>query len=185
MEKFYVIIQALLLYLFSSLVVVNAATGEAFDEDEIKVAYLYNFLKFTTWPESAFGPETATVNICAVGDNPLSGKLELLRGKEVRQKTVAVFYLPRVIFETVRNNQCHLLFVSKKISVIDAYIGDLRGSPLLLVGDAENFTDTGGIIGLKLVGQKIRFDINLQRAQENNILFSSLLLKLASNLVGE
>jgi hypothetical protein len=60
----------------------------------------------------------------------------------------------------------------------------LTGLPVLLISDREGFVNKGGMIGLKIVEKKIRFEINLETASKNNITISSLLLKLAVNVYG-
>ena len=66
------------LYLTSLLVTVLAArAGEpAFDEYQVKAAFLYNFAKFVEWPPGTFANSNDPIGICIVGQNPFGSTLE-------------------------------------------------------------------------------------------------------------
>jgi hypothetical protein len=51
--------------------------------------------------------------------------------------------------------------------------------PVLTISDAPNFVQAGGIIGMFQENNKMRFDINLAAARQNNLVVSSNLLRLA------
>jgi uncharacterized membrane protein len=48
----------------------------------------------------------------------------------------------------------------------------------------ERFTERGGMISLRLVGQKVRFDINMDAAERAGLKLSSQLLRLARVVYG-
>ena len=50
---------------------------------------------------------------------------------------------------------------------------------MLTVGDADNFVDSGGIIGFFTENGKIKFQVNLPAAKSANLLISSKLLRVA------
>ena len=52
------------------------AQGRAFDEYQVKAAFLYNFAKFVEWPPGTFANATDPIGICIVGQNPFGSMLE-------------------------------------------------------------------------------------------------------------
>lgn len=58
----------------------------------------------------------------------------------------------------------------------------LGQTPVLTVSDAPGFVQAGGMIGLKLRGGRIGFDINHGAARATGLVLSSQLLKLADEV---
>jgi len=56
--------------------------------------------------------------------------------------------------------------------------------PILTVGDSPEFLDDGGIIGLRVVEGRIRFDVSLAAATRAKLKVSSQLLGLALSVRG-
>jgi hypothetical protein len=52
------------------------------------------------------------------------------------------------------------------------------------VGDTEHFAADGGVIGLVIEANKIRFEINLEAAEKANLKISARLLALAKTVIG-
>lgn len=57
-------------------------------------------------------------------------------------------------------------------------------SPVLTVGERDNFAQDGGMIGFCLEQNKIRFEINLDAAERAKLRISSRLLALAKTVIG-
>jgi hypothetical protein len=77
--------------------------------------------------------------------------------------------------------RAHILFVAaSEPAELARVLGRLRGQPVLSAGDADEFAKRGGIVGFRTQEKKIRFDINLDRAEESRLRISSQLLKLAT-----
>ena len=60
-----------------------------------------------------------------------------------------------------------------------ATIEELKGAPVLTVGDGESFAEVGGTIGLFVEDGRMRFAINPNAAHRAGLRLSSQLLKLA------
>lgn len=61
-------------------------------------------------------------------------------------------------------NGCHLLFISSSEKKRLAQILDsLRGTSVVTVSDLHDFYQQGGVIGLILEGNKVRFIIKLRK----------------------
>jgi hypothetical protein len=68
-----------------------ASAGGAQDvtESSLKAAFIYNFAKFTEWPQDIL-PVTATFTACVLGDSPIRDALErAAKGHQVMGRGIA------------------------------------------------------------------------------------------------
>jgi hypothetical protein len=80
---------------------------------------------------------------------------------------------------------CHVLFVPAHAA------GDRKqlmaraaALPILTVGDYPTFLNEGGIVELKMVGGRVRFEVDVSTASRVGLRLSSQLLQLALNVRG-
>ena len=140
-------------------------------EYQVKAAYLYNFVKFVEWPETA---RTGPLNICLAGRNPFGNLLaETIKDETIDGRPLT----SRVILEP--EPDCHVLFVPEGAS--SAYLRAARHMPTLTVGETPDFLQQGGVIAFVADGRNIRFAISAEAAEQANLQVSSRLLKLAVN----
>jgi hypothetical protein len=146
-------------------------------EYQLKAAFLFNFAKFVEWPEEAFSEPKAPIIIGVLGENPFGEQLEqTVRGKTINGRPFTVKELRSL--PEARN--CHILFISTSEKArLPAIFDSLRGASVLTVGEAENFTEAGGMINFVLEGGKIRFQVNDAAAKSAQLKISSKLLSLA------
>ena len=150
------------------------ALAQSASEPALKAAFLYNFAKFAEWPADAAPSDPLT--ICVFGDTPIADALdETVKGRTVDgRKTVVV----RVKPEGFRG--CHVLYLAGLDSKrAQAIVDDLKGAPVLTVGDREQFAQGGGIAGLFVEQGRMRFAINVEAAQRGRLRISSRLRSLA------
>lgn len=144
-------------------------------EYRIKAAFLYNFSRFVNWPEEIQQPGRFT--ICVLGIDPFGDALDSLAGKAVHDSQLDILHLPG----TAVAGECRIVFVSDSESDrIDSILAPLEGRAVLTVSDCAAFAEKGGMIRLKLVNNKVRFDINIDAAQRAGLNISSKLLSLAT-----
>jgi hypothetical protein len=62
---------------------------------------------------------------------------------------------------------------------IRAWLEALKGADILTVGETEDFTAAGGIIGFRLEGTRVRMQVALETAEHTRLRISSRLLGLA------
>ena len=145
------------------------------NEYEVKAAFLYNFAKFTDWP-AAQTPAEELFAICILGDDPFGPALDLLKGKPVAGKPVDV----RRLSEPKDLGRCRMVFVGRPYANnIGSLAENLRGQPVLTIGDNPGFVRSGGMIGFVLTDDRIRFEISPDRIAPTGLTISSQLLKLA------
>ncbi|MFT6029333.1 MAG: hypothetical protein ACI8O8_001069 [Oleiphilaceae bacterium] len=173
-------IRSKMLYIASTLLwlplILQASTGFAKTEQDIKAAYLYNFMKFIAWPSIETKSE---FNLCVIGDDPLNEKLVMLDTRPIHELNLHVehFYTPN------ENTKCDVVFIGESESkFIDNIIEFYSHTPTLTVSSMEDFVHKGGMIGFINHGNIIRFDINLKQAKDTQLSISSKLLELANQV---
>lgn len=145
------------------------------DEALFKAAFIYNFAKFTTWPESSFLSNSPLV-LCIIDNQKNEFDLTLLKGKVIKGRQVSI--------KSKKTNQsiddCHMLYISKSVSShYRNILKSVRGKALLTVSDIPDFVDHGGIIQFYRKKGQTRLIINLNTARNANLEISSRLLILA------
>ena len=136
----------------------DAQSGMA-SERNVKVAYLYNFLRYVRWPETAYADESSPTVIGILAGDP-HGRLlnQVAAKKRARGRRIVVRE-----FDSVHEIQaCHLVFLhagttptdeaeaiarterQNTLLICDAVVAPLRGVPIRF------FADHDGTIGLKI-----------------------------------
>jgi hypothetical protein len=149
-------------------------------ESEVKADYLYNFGKFVTWP-----PDRAVAGdpfeICIVGKDPFGKVLDAtVMGERIGGRTIAIKRLSQV----QQAGSCSILFVSSSEEARLATILDsAHRFNLLTVSDLKHFAERGGVIGLVVQQDRVRFEVNRAAAERCHIQLSSELLKVAVKVI--
>jgi len=149
--------------------------SKATDEALFKAAFIYNFAKFTSWPESVLAEDSALV-LCTIGKLEAGFDLKRLSGKIIKNRTVEI--------KSLNKNQsakhCHMLYIAKSEKKrLKKTIDKLKGQSILTVSDLPNFVKNGGIIQFNRKKGKTKLIINLDHARDANLEISSRLLILA------
>jgi len=154
----------------------NARAQSEPDEYQVKAAYLLNFARFVEWPSDVL-PASSPMTIVIVGDNPFGSTLEqLLRGKSANGHPIHLRYLRWNDSLT----QYQIVFISASEEWhLPEILRSLGSHSVLTVGDIDRFSLRGGIIELRMVGNRVRFDINRTPALAGKLTISSKLLNVA------
>lgn len=158
--------------------VCSVGAGE-YTEYEVKAAYIYNFAKFTQWPEEVWA-NRETFRIGILGDDPFGTDLDdVVRGKSVKNLPIEVVRSD----DAADMKDCLIVFISEsKSETLDRILDELAGANILTVGESDDHLESGGIIRLKLKNDKVRFDISATAAKEASLEISSKLLDLADQV---
>jgi YfiR/HmsC-like len=131
------------------------------NEDQVKAAFLYNFLKFVDWPPA---PADRAWVIGVAGSNAFAATLEdTVREKSVNGRRVIVKRLASL----ADAHDCQIAF---QVGPAPAPIPALPG--VLTVGP-------GGILDFYIDDSQVRFEIRLEAAKAAGLHISAQLLKLA------
>ena len=168
---------SLFLLLGAALQLYAQSPGPAFDEYQVKAAFLYNFAKFVEWPRGSFANPTDPIVICIVGSNPFGSTLEdMVRGKKIGERAFVVRRLP----DTQQAKSCQILFIGAgEWKRVRALLDALKGAAVLTVGETDDFTSSGGVIAFQLQGPRVRIQISLESAEQAKLRISSKLLSPA------
>lgn len=161
-----------------------AATGQVqhADEDRVKAAYLYNFVKFVEWPAASFsGTDDPTV-ICFIGDDRLAEILQqTVHGKQPKGRPVET----REVSEEQQFKSCHILLIAYRDKAhISQILHSVRSTCVLTVGQSEEFTRLGGMINLVRNDSIIELEINPKAAEAAGLKISSRLLAVSRVVAG-
>jgi hypothetical protein len=151
-------------------------------EYQIKATYLYNFGRFVKWPESPAAGKNDAFGVCVLGQDPFGPALDsTFAGETLDGKPVAI----RRLAKPQDAAGCHILFISStEESHLKVILAALDDAGTLTVSDMPGFAEQGGMIQFVFDGNKIRFEVNLARAQSSRLVLSSELLKVASTVRG-
>jgi hypothetical protein len=160
------------------------ASGQAnaSGEYQVKAAFLFHFAQFVDWPSEAFKDADSPLTYCTVGEDPFHGALDAsLNGKMLGARAFRVQHFK----QTQEAQGCQVLFVgiAEKRS-LSAALANLKGTPVLTVGESDHFAREGGMIGFFLEDNKVRFEINLDAAEHAKLKISARLLELAKTVIG-
>jgi hypothetical protein len=150
------------------------------NEYRLKAAFLYQFPQFVEWPPEVWRG-TTTVQLCILRPSPFGRELDaLVRGESLNGRPYAV----RDIATADEVAGCHLIFISSRAAGRNEVLKAASASPALTVGEGERFLDEGGIIALRVVERRVRFDVSATAAHKAGLRISSQLLGLALTVRG-
>lgn len=143
-----------------------SALQDSAPEAEIKAFFLFNFTRFTEWPDSVFAGAPDEFQIGVLGpESALEPIQRNLTGKSVGKRTLK--FLRSTAPGDLKN--CPLVFISQaERAQIPALLSEFKGRPILTVGETEGFAEDGGILNFYIENNKVKFEINpdaLGRAQ--------------------
>lgn len=198
------ILLVLLIVLFA--IPITALAGEQSarsKEYQVKAAFLYNFIKFVDWPEEKVADSNEPMVIGVIGSKDFIKAFENVKGKRVKDRSVIVKYFEG--FEESKKSKqendseqnrnikalgkCHVvMFCTCDSTVIknrDEIIEALKDTSVLIVGEMPGFIEAGGIINFLMEDKKVRFEINLDAANEAKLKIRSKLIRLAKRVISE
>lgn len=149
----------------------------------LKSAFVFNFAKFTNWPEYTWDFDDSTFFICSVGTDDVSQVLGQLNGESLNKRIVQVLNYQ----ETTQTDACNLIYFADDASVeVDAILKSRCCESVLTVSVIEGFTSRGGMIEMYSdTNGKVRFKINLNKVITSGLNISSRLLSLAEIVTEE
>jgi hypothetical protein len=147
----------------------------------VKAAFLYHFAQLVNWPPGSLDAGQP-LSLCTIGDDPFQGELDRsVDGRTVGARVIRVRHLSDP--KTLR--ACQIVFIGEnEVKRTPTILVELAAAPVLTVGEGDSFAREGGMIGVALDDNKLRFDINLDPAAKSGLKISSKLLLLAKEVLG-
>jgi hypothetical protein len=147
-------------------------------EYPLKALFLYNFASYVDWPTDTFANDQVPFVIGVLGSTPIDSTLnEIAASKKIAGRTIVIQHYA----EVSDLKPCQILFISRSVSqqqqrrAIEAE----KDRAVLVVGESENFAAGGGIINFFVQSNKIRFEINVAAAKQQQLKVNSKLLGMA------
>ncbi len=145
-------------------------------EEEIKAAFVYKFGQYVGWPENTFENEESPI-VIGVAASPHF--VDILRSatsdRRIHHRIIEVKQMTDEY-----PGQLHLLFIGQSYDhQIPQLISQTQGKPTLIITENNAGLDSGGIIGFVIEDERVRFDINLEAAQQRDLYLSAQLLRVA------
>ncbi|HEY0455436.1 MAG TPA: YfiR family protein [Verrucomicrobiae bacterium] len=158
----------------------NSAETLPSKEQQIKAAFLVNFVKFVEWPASTFSSNDSPVIIGILGKSAYCAEVEkAAEGKKVNGHPV-IF---KCCADIAAAQNVHLLFIPASAeNRLAESLKALASRPIVTVGETRRFAESDGMITFVLEGDKIRFEINGEAAENVGVPISAQLLKLAKTV---
>ncbi len=148
--------------------------------NKIKAAFLRNFAHYVGWPSTAFADGNEPWHVGILGPDPFGEILETtFKGRTEQGRAFKVFRaeLPDEL------PLCQIVFLAYKDEAKRrAALAELKGKPVLTVGDAAGFLQEGGII-LFQVDDRVTISVNLDQARSSSLAIPSKILEVSSKIV--
>lgn len=148
------------------------AQGSIAPEYNLKTAYLFHFLEFTTWPGHILDNASALV-ICIDDNNPWRETLLTLEKRNVHEKPIRIAGLSGAAKST-----CHVVLMRSDDIGLPKNFSSSQTLPLIVSDDpAVPLEHT--MINLRVDDNRVVFSINNRKARAAEFEISSKLLRLA------
>lgn len=155
-----------------------AQRSEKVDIDQLKVAFVFNFSKFFSWPNNDKWLEVETFNICINDASVAGGKFESLSGQSIQEKPVRLVDLSQDNFDI--GMSCHVWYIGRANYQANLKrLEDVYGNSVLTIGEHPGFASDGGIVELVLVDNHFKFKIDADLAAREQLSVSSRLMSLS------
>jgi hypothetical protein len=173
------IVASSLLLAFACMAAVGAQSGsdEANLERNVKAAFLYKFLGYVDFPESATPGQGEPLVIGVVGADDVAEELRRITvGRSMNGRAVAV----RKLHPGEAPGKVHLLFIGEDDAAdTEKALAAVRQMPVLTVTETGRNLRQESVINFRVVDERVRFEVSLDAAEKNNLKLSSRLLAVA------
>jgi YfiR/HmsC-like len=156
---------------------VSASAQPRTTEYDVKAAFLYNFVKFTEWPASAFRDEKEPIVLGIYGQDPFGPELDrMLEEKTAHGRPFEV----RRLRLPADADSCHVVFIANAVAdSLTAVALAIGERSVLTVGESPGFALRGGHINFVVENNRVLFEINVEQSTISSLKISSQLLRLA------
>ncbi len=146
-------------------------------ENDLKAAWLYNFVQHVEWPASAFKDDKAPIVIGILGASPVEDPLaRTIKGKSVQGRPVEI----RRAAEPAELKGAQIVFIpDAEKGRLEQAAAAVNGGHVLVVGETEGATRKGAAFNFYSEDSRVRFEANVDLATKAGLSVSSKLLKFA------
>ena len=163
--------------LFFSACAVAQADDVSAGEIQIKAAFLYKFTGYVEWPKSSFKDAERPITIGMVGAEEITEELRrVVSGRSVQGRGLTI----ALVSKESDLSGVHVLFIGRDAAAgMTRLIEAARARPILIVTDAPDGLERGGVINFVMVKRRVQFEISVDAAEKAGLVLSSRLLAVA------
>lgn len=158
-------------------------TVDPMKEYNVKAAYLYSFGRYVTWPAGTWQSDDQPFVIGVIGESRILVVLtQIAQTRKIGGRAIQVRKLDSIGVA----QDCQIVFVSKELDA-DAQRSIILSRPtasVLLVGESPGFAHAGGVVNFEIADDVVRFQINVDAAQNKRISVDAKLLRVAELVAG-
>ncbi|MCW8933912.1 MAG: YfiR family protein [Gammaproteobacteria bacterium] len=150
--------------------------SDSVPEYKIKAAFIYNFARFTQWPDN-----NTELKICIYGNDPFGHYIDQLNSKKAGSRTIKI--LRTNIIKNIRS--CHVVFLninSSENNKLVKIISGIKNTHILTMSDTRKAINSGVMVGFEIIDNKVTFEINYTAAKSAGLKISSKLLVIADKV---
>ncbi len=152
--------------------------AQAASEYDVKAAFIFNFMRFTEWPDEVL--KDNNLRLCILGRDSFGEAINALQGRQVQKRELHI----RRVASATEAQSCHAVYIAPSEEPrLATVLATFAAKSVLTLSDIERFADKGGIIGLALVDERVRFEVNLATARVSGLRVNSQVLKLAQRVI--
>jgi hypothetical protein len=144
---------------------------------QIKASYLYNFLQFITFQQSALTSD-GNLNVCIIGPNNFGQSIYEIAGAKTPQATIRIIQIPKTA-NTQDLERCRVIYiVGSNNQLVNNILNHVNTLTTLTIGEYSEFVESGGFIELYIQNDIVRFKINKTLIGQTQFQVSAQLLSL-------
>lgn len=166
--------------LLVSLIIVFPALSDERREHSLKAAFIANLSRFVEWSGDKSTDKQSKINICILGEGTFADAAMSYNHENLSKSG---FF---VIEKNISNiaSHCHILFINQSETVrLESIISSLKGKQILTVGDSEDFSKRGVMLGALVEDGRVKFIVNKQAIADSGLYIDSSFLELAYKVI--
>jgi len=146
--------------------------------NQLKVAFVYNFSKYFTWPDSPKWADSDQFSFCIHDNSVADGNFASLLTQMTQNRIIVVRDAPRDAQAII--DQCHIWYVdNENYAGSRLLLEEIRNADVLTISDMAGSSQENIVIELMVVNNRIQFRINNGLIADKGLNASSFLLRLA------
>lgn len=168
---------AVLLSCLACLASTFGADPEEASEVQVKAAMLYKFLSYTHWPEQAFPAEDSPYRFWVLGAEQVANELQQIAAtRRANDRPIEVFKAT----SPAQISDPHVIFMGRDAEQYRQQMEKfVETRPVLVITESPSGLLPGSVINLRLINDRMTFEVSLTHAQKSDLEISSRLLSIA------
>lgn len=155
----------------------HAQEAMTLQESKVRAGLIYNFLKYTQWPQLAEANAHQNMNVCLMGGDAFEGNLYPLEGRTAQQFVIRIISISQLS----QTQNCHMVYLHpNQAGNLQELLPALKERSILTVSHISGFARAGGMVELTTQeDRRIHIYISRSALADSNLKLGDRLAKLA------